>query len=69
MNQDDIKQKIEKVIEKCSDPEIYSNIIKDIFTIGIDKPGSFLNSLEILPNLNEKQLKKNFETKKNYVIL
>ena len=64
MNQDDIKQKIEKVIEKCSDPEIYSNIIKDIFTIGIDKPGTYLNSLEILPNLNEKQLKKNFEANK-----
>ena len=64
MKKNDIKQKIQNVIDKCSDPEIYSNIIQDFFVKGIEKPGDFLNSLKILPKLTEKQLIKNFKKNK-----
>lgn len=67
MNQNDIKQRIEKVLEKCSDPEIYSNILQEFFIKGIEKPGVYLESFEILPKLNEKQLKKNFEENKKKI--
>ena len=61
----DIKSKIKEVISRCNDnPELYSNIIKDFFTKGIDKRGSSLELLKILPELKEKDLQKKFKENK-----
>ena len=66
MEENDIRIKIKEVISKCSEPEIFSNIIKDFFTKGIDKPSISLESLKILPKHTADQLlnrfKKNKET-------
>ena len=59
-NQVDIKTKISNVIFKCNDLNIYSNIMKDLFTNGLFKSSPYLNSLNILPILSDKELKKNF---------
>ena len=67
MEKNDIKQKIDEVLLKCSDPILYSNILKDFFTNGIDKPSKSLESLNILPKINDKVLKKKFEDNKNKI--
>ena len=67
MEEKDIKSKIKKVILRCSDSEIYSNIIKDFFTIGIDKKGHALDSLKILPELKEIELQKKFKENKQKI--
>ena len=64
MEKNDIKQKIQNVIDKCSDPELYSNIVYDFFVKGIEKPGDYLDSLDILPKLTEKQFITNFKKNK-----
>ena len=56
-----IKEKIEQVVNRCIEDDIYSSIMSDYFDKGIVKNSFCLESLEILPHLNEKQLKKNFE--------
>jgi len=56
-----IKEKIEQVVNRCIEDDIYSSIMSDFFDKGIVKNSFCLESLEILPHLNEKQLKKNFE--------
>ena len=62
MSNNDIKQIIENTLKACSDPEIYSNVMKDFFTKGIEKPSIILKSLGTnLPNLKEKEIKNNIE--------
>ena len=58
-----IKEIIENTLKACSDDqEIYSNIMKDFFTKGIEKPSIILKSLGTnLPNLKEKDIKNNIE--------
>ncbi len=67
MEKNDIKQKIDEVLLKCSNPILYLNILKDFFTNGIDKPSKSLESLNILPKINDKVLKKKFEDNKNKI--
>ena len=56
-----INEKIEQVISKCSDLMLYSNILKELFTNGIEKPSNTLMSLNILPILKEKDIKNNIK--------
>ena len=63
----DFKRKLKEIVSKTSDQEIYSNIIKDFFTKGIEKPSIFLESLKILPESQDKQLLDKF--KENTTIL
>ena len=62
-NQIDINNAINKVVEKCQDDQVYSNIMKDIFTNGIENPSICISSLEILPKLSKGQIEKNFKKK------
>ena len=66
-NENDIKKKIDEVLLKCSNIDIYSNIIKDFFTKGINKKSETLESLNILPKYNEEKLKKKFIENKNKI--
>ena len=62
VNNISIKEKIDKVINRCiKSDEIYSNIMSDYFTKGIVKTSFFLESLGILPYKKEGELKQNFE--------
>ena len=61
----DIKRKIKEVISKSLDAEVYSNIIKDFFTKGIDRNSPYLSSLKILPNYTDDQLYNKFKANKD----
>ena len=61
MNNIPIKEKIEKVVNRCNQDGIYSNIMSDYFTQGITSTCYFLESLQILPYIKENELKKNFD--------
>mgnify|MGYP002624576823 CR=1 FL=1 len=61
MNNSLIKEKIEKVVNRCINEEIYSNIMSDFFTKGIVKHSFYLLSLQILSDLTEDEMKNNFE--------
>ena len=62
MNNSSIKEKIDKIVNRCiKDDEIYSNIMSDYFTKGIAKTCFFLVSLQIIPYVKENELKTNFE--------
>jgi ADP-ribosylglycohydrolase len=61
MNNNFIKEKIDEVVNRCKEDDIYSNIMADYFDKGIVKTSYCLESLQILPHLKEKELKKNFE--------
>jgi ADP-ribosylglycohydrolase len=68
MEKIDIKKIIDKVILICSNnPEVYSNIIKDFYTKGIDKSSPYLESLGI-PRLKEKELQNRFKENKKKII-
>ena len=56
----DIKEIINYIISKCSDIEIYSNVIKDFYTKGIDEPSACLESLGI-PHKKKEELQSNFK--------
>ena len=57
---DEINSKISQILSLCNDVQIYSNIMEELFTVGIFKPSKKILSLKILPNLKEKELKNNF---------
>ena len=59
----DIKKKINDVILKCSDNQVYSSIIEDFFTKGIDEPCAYLQSLG-MPYLKKSELQNNFKKNK-----
>ena len=61
MEEKDFKRKLKEIVSKTSDQEIYSNIIKDFFTKGIEKPSIFIESLKILPKCKDKQLLDKFK--------
>jgi ADP-ribosylglycohydrolase len=62
MDANNIKVKIDQVINKCiNDEEIYLNIITDFFTQGINKNSASLVSLQILPYIKDKYLPDNFK--------
>ena len=61
MNYNNIKEKIDQVVNRCIEDDVYSNIMSDYFDKGIVKNSFCLESLQILPYLKEKELKKNFE--------
>ena len=69
MEVEDIQKRIEQVVKKCSEnPEIYSNIIKDFYTKGIDKPSIYLLSLNIMPNLKAKDIQNKFKENQKIII-
>ena len=70
VNYNNIKEKIEQVVNRCIEDDVYSSIMADYFDKGIVKNSLCLENLEILPHLNEKELKKNFEEniKKYYIV-
>jgi len=57
---DDINSKIDIILSLCKDAQIYSNIMQDLFIVGLFKPSKQILSFKVLPNLDEKHLKKNF---------
>ena len=57
---DEINSKISQILSLCNDVQIYSNIMEELFTVGIFKPSKKILSFKILPNLKEKELKNNF---------
>ena len=61
METNNIKEKINLVINKCKEEDLYLQIISDFFKQGITKISNSLESLKILPNKNERVLKENFE--------
>ena len=62
MDTNDIKVKIDQVINKCiKEEEVYLNIITDFFTQGINKNSMSLASLQILPYIKDKNLQDNFK--------
>jgi len=63
----DINGKIKNFISQC-DNQSYLNIMHDIFTQGIEKPLISINLMEILPKLNEKDLKNNFIKNINKIV-
>ena len=63
----DISGKIKNFISQC-DNQSYLNIMHDIFTQGIEKPLISINLMEILPKLNEKELKNNFIKNINKIV-
>ena len=69
--EDDIKEKINIIIEKSKDPYIYSNIMGDFFKYEIEIPSKTIDALNILPKLNKKQIenniKKNIKTIISYI--
>ena len=67
-NQIDINNAINNVVEKCQDDQVYSNIMKDLFTNGIENPSICISSLEILPKLNKGQIEKNFKKNINKIL-
>ena len=60
-NQMDINKAIDETLEKCNDEQIYSNIMQELFTNGIENPSICISSLDILPKLNKDQIRKNFK--------
>ena len=64
---DDIKSKIDKFISEIKDPDVYSGIMKELFTIGIFTPTAYIYSFEILPKLNAYQLESNFKNNINKI--
>lgn len=67
-NNNEIKQNIEKVLSLCKEEDIYSNIMTNFFKKGILKPSIYLNSLMVLPKLNESQLEYNFKKNINKIL-
>ena len=69
--EDDINEKINKIIEKSYDPYIYSNIMEDFFKYEIEIPSKTIDALNILPKLNKKgienNIKKNIKTIISYI--
>ena len=62
MDKNSIKEKINKVVDKCiNEKEVYINILTDYFTKGINKNSFFLKSLQILPSVKDEDLVKNFK--------
>ena len=61
METNNIKEKINLVINKCKEEDLYLQIISDFFKQGITKISNSLESFKILPNKNERALKENFE--------
>jgi hypothetical protein len=61
MEDKDIKEKINKVIEKSYDLNVYVKILEDFFTYEIETPSKTIMSLNILPNLNHKQIEQNIK--------
>ena len=61
MEANNIKEKINLVINKCVEEDIYLRIMSDFFRQGITKTSNSLVSLKILPPINENALKENFE--------
>ena len=55
----DINTKISHLISQCNNPEMYSKIIGELFVYGIESPSKFIDSLNILPKLGEKEIKNN----------
>ena len=69
MEENDFNRKLKEIVSKTSDQEIYTNIIKDFFTKGIEKPSIFLDSLKILPKCTEKELLNKIEKNKEKICL
>ena len=67
MENSEIKQKIDEIISKCAqNQDIYSNIIKDFYTKGIDKPSIYIESLGL--KNKEKDLQKKFKENQKKLI-
>ena len=64
----DINAKISHLISQCNNPQIYSNIIGELFVYGIEKPSKVIDSLNILPKLGEKEITNNFNKNINKII-
>lgn len=56
----DINSKISEVINKCNDVQIYTDIMSLLFSKGIFRACDYIKSLNILPNLNHKEIQSNF---------
>ena len=61
MEDKDIKEKINQVIEKSYDLNVYVKILEDFFTNEIETPSKTIMSLNILPKLNHKQIEQNIK--------
>ena len=61
MEANNIKEKINLVINKCVEEDLYLRIMSDFFRQGITKTSNSLVSLKILPSIKERALKDNFE--------
>ena len=68
MDANSIKEKIQSVINKCKEEDIYLNIMADFFKQGITKTSNYLESLKILPDKKERALKENFENNIKIII-
>ncbi len=64
---DDINNKISLFMSKLTDPEVYSEIMADLFTRGLFTPSVYINSFSILPGLNTYQLQTNFKNNINKI--
>ena len=63
-----IKQKIAEILLACSNnQDIYSNIIKDFYTKGIDKPSIYIQSFG-LSEIKEKDIQKKFKENKKKLV-
>ena len=65
----DINSKISLVLSKITDEKQYSNIMQELFYYGIGKPLKFIDSLNVLPKLNSKQIQENFNKNIKLIIL
>ena len=64
----DINAKISHLISQCNNPQIYSNIIGELFVYGIEKPSKVIDSLNILPKLGDEEITINFNKNINKII-
>ena len=64
---DDINNKISLFMSQLTDPEVYSEIMADLFTRGLFTPSVYINSFSILPGLNTYQLQTNFKNNINKI--
>ena len=56
----EINTGISVLLSEIKEDKIYSNLIEDLFTKGIQKLSASISSFDILPKLTEKQIQKNF---------
>ena len=56
----DINTGISVLLSEIKEDKIYSSLIEDLFTKGIEKLSASISSFDILPKLTEKQMQKNF---------